>query len=242
MTTVIVGASAGLGRALATEAARRGHSLLLLSSDSRDLEATASDLRIRFGAQVRCRQFDARSRFDLSDTFAAEKDHGGITSLLLPIGFSTHADTVIRDARSSREILDVNFLAVADCIAAAIPCLSPRGSTVVGFGSVASVRGRARNASYAAAKRALQSYFESLRFHMQNEPARVQFYIVGFLDTNLAWGAATPLPRADADRFAKTVLRRLHSHRFLMYYPSYWRIIAAALRATPWPVYRRLPL
>ena len=44
MTTTIVGASSGLGRALAAELASRGHELLLVSSDSRDLDAIVADL------------------------------------------------------------------------------------------------------------------------------------------------------------------------------------------------------
>ena len=49
---IVVGASAGLGRALAGELAAAGHDLVVVSSDARDLEALASDLRIRHGVRV----------------------------------------------------------------------------------------------------------------------------------------------------------------------------------------------
>ena len=52
MTTVVVGASSGLGRALAEELARTGHELLLVASDPRDLSAIAADLGLRHAAKV----------------------------------------------------------------------------------------------------------------------------------------------------------------------------------------------
>ena len=52
-TAVVVGASSGLGRALATELARRGHAVLLVASDRRDVDALAADLQLRHGVPAR---------------------------------------------------------------------------------------------------------------------------------------------------------------------------------------------
>ncbi|MBC8022879.1 MAG: SDR family NAD(P)-dependent oxidoreductase, partial [Burkholderiales bacterium] len=51
-TILIVGGSSGLGRALAERFARAGHTLALVSSDVRDTEALAADLRLRHGVTV----------------------------------------------------------------------------------------------------------------------------------------------------------------------------------------------
>ena len=47
MTAVVIGASSGLGRALAVELASRKQPLLLVASERRDVEATCADLRLR---------------------------------------------------------------------------------------------------------------------------------------------------------------------------------------------------
>ena len=62
MIAIVVGASAGLGRALAEELAATGHDLVVVSSDARDLEALASDLRIRHGVRVVTVPFDLGGR------------------------------------------------------------------------------------------------------------------------------------------------------------------------------------
>lgn len=52
MNAVVVGASAGLGRALAAALAASGHDLVLAASDLRDVAALASDLRLRHGVRA----------------------------------------------------------------------------------------------------------------------------------------------------------------------------------------------
>ncbi len=52
MTYIIVGGSAGLGRAIAKKFAVEKHDLIIISSDLRDTKALSSDLKIRYGVNV----------------------------------------------------------------------------------------------------------------------------------------------------------------------------------------------
>src|SRR5438874_1782648 len=52
MKAVILGASAGVGRALAVRLASQQAELALIARDQRDLDAMAADFRLRFGATV----------------------------------------------------------------------------------------------------------------------------------------------------------------------------------------------
>ena len=52
LKALVVGASAGVGRALSEALAQRGNALLLVASDARDLERQASHLRSMYSVQV----------------------------------------------------------------------------------------------------------------------------------------------------------------------------------------------
>jgi short-subunit dehydrogenase len=241
---VIVGASAGLGRALADRLAQDKHDLVLIARDQRDLDAMAADLSLRSGAEARVLaadlgQPDAVSQ-RLNEIFAASPPIDGI---LFPIGSASDEDTIDLPQRQVYEIINANFLSIVAMIQLSLPYLTGnRRGVIVGFGSVAAARGRSHNVAYSAAKRALQSYFESLRHALSERDIRVQFYIPGFLDTNLAYAIRTPLPKAKAHRLADTVVRNLGKDVGVRYFPAWWRLLCSALRAAPWRLMGRLSL
>ena len=96
MTYVIVGASAGVGRALATRFAAAGHDLVLVASDERDLRATAADLAIRHGVRTRCVAADAARDPRCAERItAAAVELGGLDGALFPIGAVSPADDLV---------------------------------------------------------------------------------------------------------------------------------------------------
>ena len=52
MKCLVIGASAGLGRAITEALAARGHTLSIVSSDGNDLMSMAKDLKLRHSAKV----------------------------------------------------------------------------------------------------------------------------------------------------------------------------------------------
>jgi short-subunit dehydrogenase len=237
---VVVGASAGLGRALAEALAAAGHDLALVSSDARDLEALASDLRIRHGVAVVSLALDlGREPGPRGALRGAVAELGGVDALLLPAGWTAPIDEVALDPSVAERLLRTNFLSIASLVSELLPLLRA-GSSIVGFGSVAAVRGRARNVVYAASKRALQTYFEGLRHACSGTGVRVAFYVLGYLDTSLAFGRPTPLPRADPRRLASRVVRELGTREGVVYHPRAWRLLSAALPLVPFTLFRRL--
>jgi len=241
-TYLVVGGSSGLGRSLAERFASAGHSLALVSSDFRDTEAMASDLALRWGVAV------AHVALDLAapePSLAALDDAlvglPPLAGLLLPAGMNRAADAPGQAPDAFAALTNANYSNICRIVDHYLPRLrlAPNG-LIVGFGSIAATRGRTRNAAYSAAKRALQSYFESLRHSLAGSNIRVQFYVVGYLDTNLAFGQRTALPRASPQRLADCVYRRRNSDLGVLYYPAFWYPICMMLRALPWPIFRRL--
>ena len=164
MTCVVVGASSGLGRALAEELARMGRPLVLVSSDARDLLPIASDLPVRFGGPVRTVAADAAEHAGL----AASLDRPCLRVSRSRLSCFPWERSATRRwaarARAGRAARAHEPVSVSSVVGRLLPRLISQGSgTIVGFGSVAALRGRSGNVQYAAAKRALESYFESLR-------------------------------------------------------------------------------
>ena len=242
MTCVVVGASSGLGRALAEELARGGHPLVLVSSDARDLLPLASDLTVRFGAAVRTVAADAAEHAGLAAALDRAVPSGQpITALLFPVGAVEQGDDGRLEPELAERLVRVNLLSVSSVVGRFLPRLISQGrGTIVGFGSVAALRGRSSNVVYAAAKRSLDSYFESLRHLSEPRGLTVAFYVLGYLDTQLAYGRRLLLPKADPKRVAKRVCRALGRERGRHYVPWFWYPAAILLRAIPWAVFRRL--
>lgn len=241
MTAVVVGASSGLGRALATELARNGRDLLLVASDARDLEALAADLNLRHGVGVRALALDLAREPDPGARIAAALDGlPELSALLLPIGFSRSDDDLSLDAAAIGQLLAINLHAPLAITHALLPRLLETRGVVVLFGSIAAVRGRGRNVVYATAKRGLDSLYESLCQRYRPAELRVQAYRLGFLATNLTHGMRLPMPAADPAAIAKAVVARLARGSSRRYLPARFALIALIVRLLPWPLYRRM--
>lgn len=242
MSCAIVGASAGVGRALARTFAAAGHDLVLVASDERDLRATAADLGIRYGVRARCIASDAASDAACGDRIAAAgADLGGLDAALFPIGAVARDDRVGMDAEQVARLVAVNLGAVVTIASHLLPVLTARPrAAIVGFGSVAAARGRGRNVAYAAAKRALASFFESLRHACAGTGVVAQFYVLGYMDTAMADEIRGPIPKGDPRALAARVLRDLRRDIGVAYHPRFWRPLCAGIRHAPWPLFRRL--
>ena len=241
MTTLIFGASAGVGRALARRLATRGDNLVLVARSSRDLEAEAAHLRTTFGIAVNWLTMDASSPQAVEQALRPLAELGAIRNLLFPVGMANDVDDGLISADKSAAIVNANLTSVIGAVALFLPGLlqADRGN-IVGFGSVAAIRGRGSNVVYAAAKRGLESYFESVRHRTAETGIRVQFYRLGYVDTQLSYGRKIPFPIATPEKVADHVVRNLDRDIGQVQYPVFWAGIAILLRALPWIVYRRL--
>ena len=241
MTAVVVGASSGLGRALAVELARNGHDLLLVASDARDLAVMAADLHLRYAVRTESLAIDLAASANPGARILEALD--GLPSpqaLLLPVGMSRSDDDGSLAAAGIGQLLAINLHAPIAIAHALLPALLDARGVIVGFGSIAGARGRSRNIVYAAAKRGLQTYFESLRHSHLPSALRVQFHRLGFLRSNLTFGMKLPLPAAEPEAVARTVVASLGQGSFTRYQPRWWGLVALLVQSLPWFVFRSM--
>ena len=242
---VIVGSSSGVGRALTQRLAQEGYNLVITSRDPRDLEATASDLRLRYG--IKCWVVAQDIAADGWDAVAfakgCEQKLGLVDCLLVPAGAANDADAG-PNPEVLEEVLDVNYTGPAKLAAAFGQLLGARGSgSIVLFSGIAAVAPRPKTPAYSAAKAALETYAAGLRHALASRNVAVMVVALGYVDTPQTFGLSLLLPIVSPDAVAEHVVRRLlgaNARGGKVYFPNFWWGVTATLRLMPWSIYRRL--
>jgi short-subunit dehydrogenase len=240
-TACIIGASAGLGLALARELASGRHDLVLVARDARDLDAIADDLRIRYSIRIQTSAVDIREVDPDEFVKSCCALSGYIDHLLVVAGNTNAHDAPGLPDNEVVSILEANLVAPIRMINAFIPHLLSRPSaSITGAGSIASIRARRNNLHYAAAKTGVEFYFHGLRHAFSGNNCRVQFYRLGYLETQMTFGQRLMLPAARPERVAADIVAKLGIDTVGAYLPRWWRLPAMLLQWLPWAIYRRL--
>jgi short-subunit dehydrogenase len=238
--TAIIGATAGLGRSLALQAAACGQDLLLVATDERDLDAMAAHLHLVHGVHVETRAANLVEPGSTNEVLEHLTCWQGLRHLLLPAGMALDTDDETIEVEDARRLVEANLTSISLLALRGFSLMRERGGSIVGFGSVAAIRGRRRNLVYAAAKRGLTSVFEGLQHAAGGSRVRVQLYQLGFLKTQNSYGIKTLLPPAEPRSLARRVFRDIDREIGVVSYPRYWSVIALLVRLIPLAVYRRL--
>ncbi|MEE8606054.1 MAG: SDR family NAD(P)-dependent oxidoreductase [Nitrospiraceae bacterium] len=240
---VVVGASSGVGRALAVELARQGHDMVLAARDKRDLEALAAHLKIRWQVSVHSYPLDLSvAELDAAAFVRACVDRlGGVDLLFVTAGRVDPRDDGLAESSIIGGLITVNYLNVVHLISQFGKAFVARGKgNIVAFSSVAASAPRRRNAIYASAKAGLEVYCKGLRHYLRDSGVTVQVYVLGYVDTAMSFGRQLLLPAVPPARVAAYVVRNLNKDRGVVYYPRFWYLVTLVLRSLPWFVYKRL--
>jgi short-subunit dehydrogenase len=240
---VVVGASAGVGRALSEELARRGYDLVISARDAEDLEALAADLTLAHGVRVAARPLDLCGPAENLERYAAEcfDSLGQVEAVLIPAGAVADDDNGSAPSAVATTLVGTNFLGVATLAGAFVERFEARGrGTIVLFSSVAAAAPRGRNVAYGAAKAALEYYGRALQHRLAGSGVGVQIYALGYVDTAMTVGRRVLLPPVRPQWVAHAVVDGLGRGRRFAYLPRYWRAVVFVLRRLPWPIYRRM--
>jgi short-subunit dehydrogenase len=160
---------------------------------------------------------------------------------LFPVGGAVENDRVASSVSAIARTLSVNLASIMIAVGVLLPRMAVDGTrTIVGFGSIASIRGRNVNVAYSAAKRGLESYFESLRHDTSSTGCNVQFYRLGYVATQQSFGKRLILSAISPQSVATVVVRDLQQNFGTRSLPRYWFLASIALRFLPWTLFRRL--
>jgi decaprenylphospho-beta-D-erythro-pentofuranosid-2-ulose 2-reductase len=243
MKVVFVGATKGIGRALARLMAARGDSLVLLGRNLEDLERSARDLEVR-GARGPV----ATAACDLGDSsgFAAALDRAdralsGFDTVVVTAGLFATQERLEEGPALAESLLHANFTGtVMFCEAARKRLLARGGGTLGVLSSVAGERGRKPVILYGAAKAGLSAYLEGLDHKFRAAGLRTVCVKPGFVKTSMTEGLKPPPFAGEPEEVAHAVLRALDRGAPVVYTPAMWAVVMLVIRHLPRFVMRRV--
>ena len=243
MKVAFLGATKGIGRALARLMAERGDDLFLLGRDASDLEKSARDLEVRAG---KGRFGTAPCDLEGPETFApaleaAEAALGGLDAVVVTAGLFATQDRLEDDVELARRLVTVDFAnTVAFCEHARKRLLARGGGTLCVFSSVAGERGRKPVAIYGAAKAGLTRYLEALDHKFRARGLRTVCVKPGFVKTSMTDGLPVPPFAGEPEAVARRVLRAIDRGQPVVYAPGIWRWVMLVIRLLPRFVMRKV--
>ena len=219
----IIGASSGIGAAVADELERTGWQV------------------------VRSSRSQGEIRIDVSDDFSVvnaakeyENKYGAFDLVLVMAGFWQRMSAQEFDLNVFKEHNNTNTVGLARCAAAILPkMISADRGTFMGVSSVAGYRGMPGSSGYGPSKAAQINFLESLRSDLIKSKVKIVTVSPGFVKTPMTDVNTFPMPFIiSAERAAKIIVKGIQRERAEIVFPVPMAITMKLARLIPvgiWP-------
>ena len=219
----IIGASTGIGAAVADELVAKGWDVVRSSRSQGEIRIDVSD--------------------DASVLNAAEKyqeAHGEFDLVLVMAGYWKRMSAKQFDLEVFKEHNNTNNVGLARCAAAVLPkMISQNRGTFIGVSSVAGFRGLPGSSGYGPSKAAQINFLESLRTDLQDTNVLIQTVSPGFVKTPMTDVNTFPMPFIiTAEKAAKIIVKGIEKERVDIVFPTPMAISMKLARLVPaaiWP-------
>jgi decaprenylphospho-beta-D-erythro-pentofuranosid-2-ulose 2-reductase len=242
---IIIGASDGIGAALARRLAHEGYILALLARTAEKLESVCNEINQTSNEQ--------RARAYVHDVTGYEKvpgllrkivaELGGLDLVVFVAGVNYPPGGIDKyDFENDRKMIEINLIgAMAWLNPVAEMFQSAKAGQIVGISSVAGDRGRVGNPGYNTSKAGLTTYLEALRNRLTRHDVNVLTVKPGFVQTEMLKAAqgATPFT-IPPEKAAEDIWAAMQKRKQVIYTASIWRWIMLAIQHTPSFIFRRL--
>lgn len=231
----LVGASEGLGRALAHVMSRAGVDLVLSARDRGRLEELAAELPGR--AEV--------VPMDVTDaaavTRAADKV-GEVDGVVYLAGVYWPMAAQDWDAARVVTMLEINLTGAARVLGAAVPGMVARDrGHIVLTGSLAGFRGLPGAIGYGASKAGLMALAESMQADLRRSGVQVQVANPGFIRTRLTDQNDFAMPfLMEPEAAAQAMFDHMGTDRFKASFPTLFSLVFRLSQFLPDAIYYRL--
>jgi len=235
----IIGASSGIGEALARNLAQKGAHIILSARSADKLNAINESL----GGGHSVMPVDAGSADDL---FVAAKKIQKLDSVIFMAALYAPHSKKTKDINFIHDMIAVNIGGAFNTVNAVLHIFEKQGfGQICLCGSVAGYRGLPYGQPYCATKAAVMNYAESLKIELEDQNIDVKVISPGFVKTPLTDKNEFPMPMMiEAEAAAQEISRALLSSKFEIHFPKRFTWIMKALKILPaflyFPVARKM--
>jgi len=235
-TIWIIGASSGIGKALAKELAKRGAKLALSARSEDKLKNLANELGD--GHVVAPMDVTNEKEFnDARDNIL--KTFSRIDSVIYLAAIYSSDDKQKQNMAFISKIIDVNIKGAFQCVDVITPQFETQGSgQIVLCASIAGYSGLPNGQPYSATKAALLNLAESLKIEMESKNITVKVISPGFVKTQLTDQNDFDMPFIiEPEEAAIAIADGLTTSKFEIHFPKRLTFIMKFLRILPYCLY-----
>ncbi len=232
----IIGASYGIGAALAERLARDGKEVWA-SARSRDkLEALAA----KHAGRMHALPLDVTDKAAVATALAEIEAEGGPPDIVV-LNAGSHHPVAAKDFKADdlRKLMELNVMGVANGIEAVLPGMLQRDAgRLAVVASVAGYAGLPTSAYYGCTKGGVINMVESLAFDLRKTGVKLQLINPGFVKTPLTDKNEFEMPfLVTAAHAADVIAEGLAGNKFEIAFPTTFVLILKFLRMLPYRLY-----
>lgn len=241
---LVIGASSGIGEALARRLGRAGYRVALVARREEELRKTADKINEHAGAETAfVFPHDVRNVDEVPALFEKIFETlGGLTHVYYNAGVMPEVEPDEYNFEKDRAMVEINLLGTIAWLNCAADFFNRlKSGVIVGVGSIAGDRGRKSQPVYNTTKGAQAIYLEALRNRLAaHENVRVVTIKPGYVESKMTAGKGNLLWMISADEAARRILEAGERSRGTVYVPRRWRVVSWVLRAIPSFIFKRL--
>jgi short-subunit dehydrogenase len=216
----LVGASFGIGRALARDLLEADNMLFVTARS----ESSLRDLHSAYPNKVKLIPGDITDAEQLKTIERALASHTDVLDMvILCAGTCEYDDGPVLDTDMYRRVFDLNFFATVDCVRIALPMLERAAGRVIALSSLAVTAPFPRAEAYGASKAALEYCMKSLKIDLKGRGVDFALVRPGFVDTPLTQKNDFSMPLLmSPDEASKAIIKGLVSKKSMISFP--WQL------------------
>jgi len=233
---IIIGASSGIGKALAKLYAGNGH-FVAITGRRKDL---LEEIKSGFPGNIITKCFDVTGNENIQHVLSLIQVLGGLDLLIYNAGFGEPSETL--DRSIDERTIKTNVDGFAEIVRFGFDYFTKQGyGQIVGTSSIASVRGNSLAPAYSASKAFMSIYLEGL--YIRSKKMKLDIAITdiqpGFVRTKMAKGNKQ-FWVVSLDKATRQIFEAIEAKRFRVYISKRWRLIAMLMKMVPLFIYRRI--